>query len=322
MPLITIDSLQPTTGGLIAGPITAYLEQAHKEPDQAVMDELTGMFQRSIIKQLMQPRKDRKGHESTTVYSHPCARKARYSYDGAARAPIQSRTMLKFLLGDMVELSVWGLAKLAGLDISLNNTDLSIKGLSDGLPVQVHPDGLLRHQGQSYNVEIKSCDSKTFDRWLEMGGPDDTWGYDTQQTVEQRAWHEAGVPVVGTCFVAVSTGSRQGSIAEWILPYKEELYLGWQERRRLRQQPELPPIPYVLEPEMAYKAGKECDSLMMAFGEPVPRLNKNQTVYGWDYPTGRHLVPFPCTYCDFMQQDYPTAQLEMNGKRPIWVVPV
>ncbi len=321
MPTFFDQPITNKTGGLIADPITAYLENVDKRLDEKILAELMMMFRRSIVKQLMQPRQDRKGHESNSVYSHPCARKARYSFDGAERAPLQSRTLLKFLLGDMVELSVWGIAKLAGLDVDLNNHDLVVTGLSDDKLVQVHPDGLLRQDGRLYNVEIKSCDSKTFDRWLQQGGPNDDWGYLTQATMEIQAWRENGDDVNETVFVAVSTGSRQGSIAEWVLPYQPEKYEAWQERRRLRQQPELPPMPYQPEPELQFKKGRDVDAALMGFGEPAPRLDKNQKVYGWDYPTGRQLVPFACTYCDFLKLDYPTAEMEMDGSRPIWVVP-
>lgn len=313
--------LNNRTGGLVADPITAYLENPDKRLDAKVMEEMTAMFRRSIMRQLMQPRDLRKGKESNTLYSHPCPRKARYIYDGTTRAPLQARAMLKFLLGDVVELAVMGMARLAGLDIGLNNEDLTVQGLSDGKAVPVHPDGLLNAEGKHYNLEIKSCDSQTFDRWLEQGGPSDDWGYRTQATMEVQAWREHDWEVDATCFVAVSTGSRQGSIAEWIVPFNQDLYNGWQERRRLRQQSELPPVPYQPAKEMAYKAGKSCDAELMTFGEPTPRVNAKGAVYGWDYPTGREIVGTVCTYCDFLTQCWPTATLELEGNKPVWVVP-
>ena len=309
------------TGGLIADPITAYLENPEKRLDQTILHEMEAMFRKSVVRQLMQPRDLRKGKESNTLYSHPCARKARYIFDGVERAPIQARAMLKFLLGDLVEMTVLGMARLAGLDIGLNNEDLTVTGVSDGKAVAVHPDGLLNANGRHYNLEVKSCDSKTFDRWLEQGGPSDDWGYRTQATVEVQAWREHDWDVNETCFVAISTGSRQGSIAEWIVPYQPELYEGWQARRTLRQQPDRPPIPYAPEPEMAFKKGKECDAMMMAFGEPTPRLDKNERIHGWDYPTGRELVGMVCTYCDFLQKCYPRATIEFVGSKPLWVIP-
>jgi hypothetical protein len=199
--------------------------------------------------------------------------------------------------------------------------DLAVTGL-DGKTVAVHPDGLFRAaDGTLRNVEIKSCDSHTFDRWLSNGGPSDDWGYRTQATMEVQAWRENGDEVNETVFVAVSTGSRQGSIAEWILPHEWSLYEAWMERRRLRQQPELPPVPYQPTPEMAFKRGKTIEAEQMMFGEPKPRTNDAGAIYGWDYPTGREIVGTVCTYCDFMKKCWPTATMELEGSKPVWVIP-
>lgn len=313
--------LENRTGGLMADAITRYLEDQAKKLDTVVLHEMEQAFRRTIMRQLMQPRDTRAGKESCTLYSHPCPRKARFIYDGVAREAVKARTMLKFLLGDMVELTVLGIARLAGLDVGLNNEDLTVAGASDGKSVAVHPDGLLNANGKHYNLEVKSCDSQTFDRWLANGGPSDDWGYLTQATMEIQAWREHEWDVNETCFVAVSTGTRQGSIAEWILPYSQDLYDGWQYRRTLRQQKELPPIPYAPVPEMAFKKGKDCDAMLMAFGEPKPRLDKNERIHGWDYLTGRETVGTVCTYCDFLSKCYPRAVMELDGSRPIWVIP-
>lgn len=310
--------------GFIAPAITAYLENPDKRMDQQVLHEMEAMFRRSIMKQLMQPRESRKHYESTTLYSFPCARKARFIYDGVARPPAQARTLLKFILGDMVELAVMGIARLAGLDIGCNNIDLSITG-QDGKQINVHPDGLLVHEGIKRNIEIKSCDSRTFDRWLEQDGPSNDWGYRTQATVEIQAWREMGEDVNETVFVAVSTGSRQGSIAEWILPFEPKLLDAWQARRALRQANEIPPVPFETEPEMEFVKGRELDaellSSVLQWGEPASRMDKNGKVYGWDIPTGLRKVCTVCSYCDFLQQCYPGAEMQMKFGKPVWIVP-
>jgi hypothetical protein len=139
--------------------------------------------------------------------------------------------------------------------------------------------------------------------------------------MEVKAWQEHGQDVQETVFVAVSTGSRQGSIAEWVIPFDQAKHDAWHERRRLRHQPELPPIPFAPQPEMAFKRGKGCDAEFMTFGDPKPRTNEAGAIYGWDYPTGRQLVDKVCTYCDFLKQCYPTADMEMEGNKPVWVIP-
>lgn len=304
---------------LIAGPIQAYLESQEKRLDDVILREMLCASERTFTRQLMEPREDRQGHESNTLYSHPCARKARYTYDGEYRHPLNARAVLKFLLGDIVELSVLGIARLAGLDIGLNNEELSVVG-RDGMPVAVHPDGLLHVNPRHCNVEIKSCDSHTFDRWKERGGPDDTWGYLTQASMEIAAWREHGWEVDETVFVAVSTGTRQGSIEEWRMPYDAALVEAWHTRRAQRQADAIPPIPFTPEPEILYQAGKEPAGRWEKGA--TPRTNAKGHVYGWDVPSGRSRVPLLCTYCPYMAMHcFTDAIMEMDGEKPIWIVP-
>mgnify|MGYP003393761529 FL=1 len=321
MPIFTPPEIleKPT---LIAGKIIDYLEAQEKSVNDDVLRETVQRMRQVMVRDLMQPRDTRAGKESNTLYTGACARKARLTYDGAAREPLRARTVLKFLLGDLVELSVLAMARLAGCHIEDNNIDLSIKG-EEGVLVPVHPDGrYVDEQGQSYNVEIKSCDSRTFDAWLDQGGPDDTWGYLTQASMEIQAWREAGVPVMSTIFVAVSTGSRQGSIAEWIMPYDEPLVIGWHERRLAARQDTVPAIPFEGQPEMAFMRGKACNADWFAHGEPAPRVNEKGATYGWDVMTGRVVVPLMCSYCDYRAKHcWHEAVMELDGTKPIWILP-
>lgn len=309
----------PHQPSLIADAITAYLEQVEKPLHPDVLEELLGATKRMITRQLMSSRKAQP-RDTCTSYTHPCARKAWHLAHGTPRGPMQARALLKFLIGDEVELLVLGIARLAGLDIGLNNEDLTIQA-DDLSLVPVHPDGLLHVEGRHYNVEVKSCDSKTFDRWLEQGGPDETWGYKTQASIEVAAWREHTWDVNETVFVAISTGSRIGSIAEWILPYQPELVEGWQARRSTAKQAERPAVPYAAVAELDFQRGKACKADWFVHGEPTARENE-KGIYGWDVPTGRLIVPgVPCGYCDFLSDCFPSAQMDVEGGKPIWVIP-
>lgn len=310
------------TPGLLADPIRAYLEQHEKCVDDTVLTDTVRRMRQVIVRNLMTPRDTRTGKESNTLYSGSCARKSRLTFDGAEREPLKARTLLKFLLGDLVELSVLALANLAGCHIQDNNIDLVVMG-EDGVSVPVHPDGRYEHSdGVQYNVEIKSCDSRTFDAWLANGGPDDTWGYLTQASMEISAWREAGRQIDATIFIAVSTGTRQGSIAEFIMPYDHQLVTSWHERRLLARQEAVPEVPFEGVPEMAFMRGKTCDADWFAHGEPVPRVNEKGATYGWDVMTGRTVVPMVCSYCDFMtKQCWKNAVMEVDGTKPVWVIP-
>ncbi|MEK9894919.1 MAG: hypothetical protein VW577_05370 [Pelagibacteraceae bacterium] len=306
---------------LIAGPIMAYLEQEQKTPNPDILTSMTAAFQKTVTRQLMQPRDTRAGYESATSYTGSCARKSRLQFDGETGERLLARPRLKFLMGDILELSVIGLAQLAGVMLRWNNRELWITG-RDGVEVVCHPDGLVTVGDQHWNVEVKSADTKTYDHWVANGGPDDTWGYLTQASVECAAWRQAGVEVQGTCFVAVSTGSRQGSITEWIVPANRELIEAWHDRRGIARGPEVPDIPFSAAPERSFLRSKTIDPSWLFHGDPVPRMDKNGSIYGYDVPTGRKIVPMICSYCTYRStQCWTTAIQDMDGTKPIWVVP-
>lgn len=304
------------TEGLIAPVIQAYLENPEKSFSERVLSEARTAFERMVTRQLMETRPDRAGIEHNTLYSHPCSRKAYLTYHGAPREPLQARALVKFLMGDTGEILIGVMAALAGLDIGFNNEELCITG-KDGVKVPVHPDFLLHALPEYFNIEGKTCDTYTFDQWLAQGGPDDTWGYRTQASVEIAAWREAGWQVNDTLFIAISTGSRQGSIAEWRIPYEPDLVEAWHDRRAQARGAGKPALPFALEPESQFVKGKEAPA-----GAATPRTDKNGKVYGWDIPTGRKVLPLLCSYCAYKQTVcYPTAVLELDGAKPVWVMP-
>ena len=322
-----LDSEAPAQApSLVAGPITAYLERQDKVVNEAVLDWMMTAFKKKVLRQLMTTKATRKGHDSNTMYSGPCAVKAWHQYHGSEGEQVKARAVLKWLLGDTVELDVVGIAQLAGVQLVDNNRDLFVT--SDGDKVQVHPDGRVvaedtwRGWNAGYNCEVKSCDTFTFDSWLAKGGPDDTWGYLTQASIEIAAWREAGYDVNSTCFVAVSTGSRQGSIAEWIIPYDQSLVDKWHDRRRLARAAERPLVPFQAEMETEFVKGKVLDvDTAFVFGEPKPRLDKNGKVHGWDVATGRLLLPTtPCGYCAYKGLCWPGAELDVDSGKPKWVL--
>ena len=309
---------------LVTERLIAYLEQEQKPHNLPVLDAMMKTMRHSVQRQLMKPRGDRKGYESATTYTNACARKSRYAYDGTARPPQQARSVLKFLLGDLVELSAIGLLRLAGFDVDTTcndgQLDLTLTG-EDGKLIPVHPDGLIRLDGKAYNLEVKSCDSFTFDGWLANGGPDDKWGHVSQSSVECAAWAEAKVHVAGTCFLAVSTGSRQGSVADWVLPFKAALVEAWHERRRLVHAPDLPPRGYAAEKEREFSRGKTLDPIWKEHGDPQQRLDKNGKITGYDVLTGRTVLPVTCSYCDYKGPCWGAVEMDMDKGKPVWVIP-
>ena len=106
------ESVQRQT--LVAGQITAYLEQEHKTLNDEVLAWMMEAFKRKVVKQIMSTRDTRKGHDSCSMYSQACARKAWHQYNGTEGEPLQARSVMKFLMGDTVELDVIGVAVLWG----------------------------------------------------------------------------------------------------------------------------------------------------------------------------------------------------------------
>ena len=125
-----------------------------------------------------------------------------------------------------------------------------------------------------------------------------------------------------TLFIAVSTSSRQGSIAEFEVPYDPKLVAAWHERRLEALGRELPVIPFLAQPEMQFQRGKECRAEWFMHGDPTPRINEKGVTYGWDTFTGRAVVPLQCSYCAFSQLHcWKTAVMEMDGTKPVLIVP-
>ena len=320
-----IEPFQPAPslrGTIVARRIKDFLVDDHKSYNQEVFDWMTTQYGKSAMRQLMTPRDRRVGHDSNTMYTNPCARKAWHQYHGSEGEPLQERQALKFLMGDGLEVAITGAARLAGVNLVDNNRDLFITG-EDGAKVSVHPDGRIIEPGKEYNCEIKSADTFSFDDWLRNNGPTGVFGesYYVQASVEVAAWREAGYDINETILIAISTGSRQASIAEFVLPYDQSLVDKWHERRRLARAAERPPIPFQAEMETEFVKGKAIDAdVAFAHGEPAPRLDKNGNVYGWDVATGRLVLPTTCSYCAYKGLCWPGAQLDVEGGKPKWIV--
>ena len=113
-----------------------------------------------------------------------------------------------------------------------------------------------------------------------------------------------------------------GSIAEWVVPFDEQLVMGWHERRLEARGQRVPEVPFEGTPESQFLRGKQVDANWFQYGDPSPRTNEKGAVYGWDVLTGRTMVPTICTYCDFRSAHcWTDAVMEMDGNKPVWVVP-
>lgn len=86
---------------------------------------------------------------------------------------IDSRAKMVFFQGDMTELAIVHLAKLAGCKVTAIGTEQMTISL-DG--IMGHPDGVLFHEGQVYLLEVKSMSSFGFSDF-ERGNLDEGYRY-------------------------------------------------------------------------------------------------------------------------------------------------
>ena len=75
MPVWTAPEQDTEQGrSLVADALTAYLEQAQKPHHPEVLEWMTAAMRKTVQRQLMKPRGNRKGYESATSYTGACAR--------------------------------------------------------------------------------------------------------------------------------------------------------------------------------------------------------------------------------------------------------
>jgi hypothetical protein len=109
-----------------------------------------------------------------------CPRQVAYAFHGIEKKGKESdsRAKIIFWTGDLSELTVVALAKLAGcvlMGTGLNQ--ITVKLPVNGSVIEGHPDGVLIHDKEQYLLEIKSMSSFSFARF-ERGEIDD--GYIAQ----------------------------------------------------------------------------------------------------------------------------------------------
>ena len=97
-----------------------------------------------------------------------CARQLAYGYHHFEKKgkEVDSRSRIIFFQGDLVELMLTSLAKLAGCNIVATGLQQSRVFLPvNGTTIEGHPDGLLIQDGEIYLIEVKSMSSFSFERF-------------------------------------------------------------------------------------------------------------------------------------------------------------
>jgi len=267
---------------MIVDKIYTYLNEEGKTIDEAVLEQALVQFRRVLVRQLMKDREERPGRLYVTRFSHPCARKGAYQYHGFKGEDLQPRVKLNFLLGDMVELALMSVAKLAGCDIDLGNTWVSLK--IDGQEIGGFIDGLYSDGEKLYVAEFKKVSPYSFQR-IEKEGIDDTWGYISQVHAYMKA-----LQIPRAVFV-VSDG-QTGALNERVVRFDEQIMEAMEERGRaiLASTPDgLPPRAFLPIEETYYKK-----------------------------PTGKYKLDLQCSYCDMKGHCWPEAEFATKAGKPVW----
>lgn len=212
---------------MLVEPIHTHLKSTGKTLNEAVLEWAVDKFRWRIRRQFMEDRWEGKGRVYTSSISHPCARKSAYQFHGAVKdEELSPRTLINFFCGDIVEVAVLALAKIAGCDIEtpyelIKGSGKRMTVTQGGHTFACWPDALGQDGGTWMNVEVKKFNDWAFDRAERERGPTDDWGYLTQSSLEVMAWRQVGVEVKGTLMLAIR--GLTGHLAEWFLPYDQTL---------------------------------------------------------------------------------------------------
>lgn len=153
---------------MIVEKIYEYLSQENKSLNEALRYEVEKMAGAAFKRQFMETREIELAKKLRLSSAGKCARQLAYGFHGydVKGKEIDARSKLIFWTGDLVEMTVSCLAKIAGCKLAfsgLHQLRISI-AIGDNI-VEGHPDGLLIDDGQVYLVEIKSMSSYSFEKF-------------------------------------------------------------------------------------------------------------------------------------------------------------
>lgn len=161
---------------MIADKISEYLKFNELTINDHLVNQIKTLAGWAFQRQFMAKGEDRAGSVSLSQ-AGKCARQIAYNYHGYEKngKEIDGRARMIFFQGDLVELTLMTLAKLAGCPIvgtGLNQINITLD--VNGVLINGHPDGFLIGSDMTRLVECKSMASYAFDRF-ENGEVDDSY---------------------------------------------------------------------------------------------------------------------------------------------------
>jgi hypothetical protein len=167
---------------MIVDRILAYLSAGQLGINEAVKQEVEKIAGYSFQRQFMTEEDTDKKGKLRMSSCGKCPRQLAYSFHGIKTEgkEIDARAKLIFFAGDLCELVITNLAKLAGVVITatgLNQINLEAEMMIESGMQKVtgHPDGMVLHEGKWYLFECKSMSDFAFDRFQKDGTLDDSY---------------------------------------------------------------------------------------------------------------------------------------------------
>lgn len=195
---------------MIVEKIGDYFKQNGKLQDEAVRYEVEKMAGWVFKRQFMD---DDRGVTKGKIYLSAvgrCPRQTAYVFHGIEKngKETDQRAKIVFWMGDLVELTVTNLAKLAGVKLAaVGFQQLHIEMPVNGAMISGYPDGVVFEDKQQLLLEVKSMSSYAFDKFQ-------TGDIDFSYKAQVNAYMEA-LGLTRCIFVAINKDS--GVMAEQIV---------------------------------------------------------------------------------------------------------
>lgn len=194
---------------MIVDKINAFLEDEGKALDEAILDEVAKLARYSFERQFGLRKKNPPSLRLSSIGK--CMRQQSYKLLGYEEdgAEIGSRARMVFFMGDICELAIVQLSKLAGCNITdygLNQKTVEIDG------VEGHPDGIIVN-GKHTLLEVKSMSSFSFEKF-ENQIIDDSYRY------QINAYLHA-LDLTQACIVGLNKDA--GVLHEWLIMKDEAI---------------------------------------------------------------------------------------------------
>jgi len=230
---------------MIVDKINTYLSQRETTLDESLRYEVEKLAGWCFKRQFMTDESPVTKGKIRLSSCGKCPRQVAYAFHGIEKngKETDSRAKIIFWTGDLAELTITGLAKLAGCCITATGLNqITVKLPVNGSVIEGHPDGLFLHEKELYLLEVKSMSSFSFARF-EKGEIDE--GY--------RAQINAYMECLGLqkC-VLVALNKDNGILAERVVEKDEKIVSKIRENIKavLHSTPEdLPPPPKELDPD-------------------------------------------------------------------------